>query len=190
MKRIAIPVALAALATALPALAAPESYTIDPRHTFPTYEVGHLGYSFQRGRFNKTSGRITLDTAAKTGSAEVTIDAASVSSGVDKLDEHLRSEDFFNVAKNPNITFKATECTFDGAKVKTAKGDLTMNGVTRPVVLTANVFNCAPHPMTKKRQCGADFETTVKRSDFGMKYAIPALADEVKLRIGIEALKD
>ena len=189
MKRIALAAALAALA-ALPALAEPETFSVDPRHTFPSYEVGHLGYSMQRGRFNKASGKITLDEAAKKCSAEIVIDAASVSSGVDKLDEHLRSEDFFNVAKNPNITFKSTECTFDGAKVKSAKGDLTMNGITKPVVLTANVFSCGPHPMTKKRQCGADFEATIKRSEFGMKYAIPALADDVKLRIGVEALKD
>jgi polyisoprenoid-binding protein YceI len=190
MKRIALPAALAALSIALPALAEPETFSVDPRHTFPSYEVSHLGFSMQRGRFNKAGGKITLDEAAKKCSADIVIDAASVSTGVDKLDEHLKSEDFFNVAKSPNITFKATECAFDGAKVKSAKGELTMNGITRPVVLTANVFNCGPHPMTKKRQCGADFETTVKRSDFGMKYALPALGDDVKLRIGVEALKD
>ena len=190
MKRIAIPAALAALSIALPALAEPETFTVDPRHTFPSYEVGHLGYSMQRGRFNKSSGKITLDEAAKKCSADITIDAASVSSGVDKLDEHLKSEDFFNVAKNPNITFKATECAFDGAKVKSAKGELTMNGVTKPVVLTAHVFNCGPHPVTKKRQCGGDFETTVKRSEFGIKYGVPAVGDDVKLRINVEALKD
>lgn len=190
MKRIALSAALAALSIALPTLAEPETFTVDPNHTFPSYEVGHLGFSMQRGRFNKAGGKITLDEAARKCGADIVIDVASVSSGVAKLDEHLRSEDFFNAAKNPNITFKATECTFDGAKVKSAKGDLTMNGITKPVVLTANVFNCGPHPVTKKRQCGGDFETTVRRSEFGMKYAIPALADDVKLRIGIEALKD
>ena len=164
MKRFILPAALAAL-VAVPALAAPETYTVDPRHTFPTYEVGHLGYSFQRGRFNKTSGKITLDTAAKTGSAEIIMDAASVSSGVDKLDEHLRSEDFLGVAKSPNITFKASSLAFEGDKVKKASGDLTINGVTRPVTFDVTFFNCAPHPMNKKQTCGADLNTTIKRSD-------------------------
>lgn len=186
----ALVAALATLITALPAFAELETYTIDPRHTFPFYEVSHFGYSLQRGRFNKTSGKITLDTAAKNGSAEVIVDAASVDSGVDKLNEHLRSEDFFNVAKNPQIIFKSTNLAFDGDKVKSATGDLTINGITRPATLTATGFQCAPHPMTKKKQCGADLTTTIKRSDFGMKYALPALGDEVTLRIPVESVKD
>jgi polyisoprenoid-binding protein YceI len=190
MKRIALVPALAALAVAFPAAAEMQSYTIDPQHTKPTYEVMHLGYSIQRGRFDKTSGKITLDTAAKKGSADITIDAASIDSGVPKLDDHLKSEDFFNVAKNPMITFKSSTFTFDGDKVKTVSGDLTMNGITKPVTLTANLFLCAAHPMTKKPQCGGDFQTTLKRSDFGMKYAIPALADDVTLHIPVEATKD
>ena len=190
MKRIAFAPVLAALATALPSAAEMQTYTIDPQHTRPTYEVMHFGYSLQRGRFNKTSGKIMLDTAAKKGSADVTIDAASIDSGVPKLDEHLKSEDFFNVAKNPQITFKSTNFTFDGDKVKSATGDLTMNGITRPVTLTANLFQCAPHPMNKKPQCGGDFITTVKRSEFAMKYAIPALGDDVTLRIPVESIKD
>jgi polyisoprenoid-binding protein YceI len=189
MKRLILP-AFAALATAFPAAAEMQSYTIDPAHTRPTYEVMHLGYSIQRGRFNKTSGKIMLDTAAKKGSADVTIDVASVDSGVPKLDDHLKSEDFFNVAKNPTITFKSSNFAFDGDKVKSATGDLTMNGITRPVTLTANLFLCAPHPMNKKPQCGGDFQATVKRSDFGMKYAIPALADEVTLHIPVESIRD
>jgi len=181
---------LAASVAVLPAAAALETYTVDPRHTLPTYEVLHLGYSMQRGRFNKTTGKITLDTAAKKGSADIAMESASVSSGIDKLDEHLRSEDFLNAAKNPTITFKSTDFTFDGDKVKSARGDLTLNGITRPVTFTANVFLCGPHPMTKKKQCGADLQATIKRSDFGMKYALPALGDEVTLRVPVEATLD
>src|SRR4029077_13390622 len=107
--------ALAALSIALPALAETETFTVDPNHTFPSYEVGHLGFSMQRGRFNKASGKFTLDEAAKKCSGDIVIDVASVSSAVAKLDEHLRSEDFFNAAKNPNIPFKSTDCTFVGA---------------------------------------------------------------------------
>lgn len=189
MKRTLLPLALTAFLLALPALAEPETYTVDPRHTFPAYEVSHFGYSMQRGRFNRASGRITLDTAARKCSADIAIEVASVSSGVDKLDEHLRGEDFFNAAKNPQITFKTDNCAFEGDRVKSATGDLTINGVTRPVTLVANVFHCAPNPMNKVKQCGADLETTIKRSDFGMKYALPALGDDVKLRINVEAIK-
>lgn len=190
MNRFALPAALAAIAVALPALAEPENFTIDSNHTFPAYEVNHLGYSLQRGRFNKTAGKIMFDEAAGKCSADIAIDAASVSTGVEKLDTHLKSEDFFNVAKNPQITFKTTACTVSGGKVKSVAGDLTLNGITHPVTLTANYFNCGNHPMNKKRMCGADLETSVKRSDYGMKYALPALGDDVRLRINVEAFKD
>jgi polyisoprenoid-binding protein YceI len=190
MKPIAFAPAIAVLAAAFPAAAEMQSYTIDPQHTRPTYEVMHLGYSIQRGRFDKTSGKIMLDIAAKKGSADVTIDATSIDSGVPKLDDHLKSEDFFNVAKNPTITFKSSSFAFDGDNVKSATGELTMNGVTRPVTLTANLFKCAPHPVTKKPQCGGDFQANVKRSDFGIKYGIPLVADDVTLHIPVESIKD
>src|ERR1700741_5415646 len=99
MKRIALAAALAL--TAAPVLAEPETYTVDPAHTFPTYEIGHLGYSVQRGRFGKVAGKITLDEAASKCNVDLAIETASVSSGVEKLDEHLRSPDFFDAAKYP-----------------------------------------------------------------------------------------
>jgi polyisoprenoid-binding protein YceI len=190
MKSPAFVAAFAAMLTALPAAAELESYTIDPQHTWPYYEVGHLGYSSQRGRFGKTAGKITLDTDARRGSADIAIDTASVSSGVAKLDEHLRSEDFLNAAKNPQITFKSSSFAFEGDKLKSAAGELTINGVTRPATLTVNHFQCAPHPMTKHKQCGADLVTTIKRSDYGVKYGLPVLGDDVTLRISVEAIKD
>jgi polyisoprenoid-binding protein YceI len=182
--------AIATALAALPALADVETYNIDPKHTFPTYEIGHFGYSIQRGRFNKTQGRITIDTSAKTGSAEVTMDAASVSSGVDKLDEHLRGEDFFDAAKNPQITFKSSDFTFDGERVRQARGTLTMNGITKPVTFEVTQFKCGLNPLLMRKVCGADMTANIKRSDFGMKYALPMLADEVLLRVNVEAIKD
>jgi polyisoprenoid-binding protein YceI len=183
--------AAAAFATfAVPALAAPEVYTIDSRHTFPSFEVMHFGMSLQRGSFNKTSGKVTVDREAKTGSVDVTIDAASVNTNEPKLGEHLRNQDFFNASAHPNITFKGTKFNFDGDKVKSVDGELTMLGVTRPVTLTAQHFNCGNHPMNKKAMCGAEFTTTIKRTDWGMKYAVPAVADDVLLRINVEAFKD
>ena len=184
-----VPAAILA-AAALPALADVETYNIDPRHTFPVYEVGHMGYSFQRGRFNKTQGKITLDTAAKTGSVEVMIDTASVSTGVEKLDEHLRNPDFFNAERYPQIVFKSTDFTFDGDRVKQARGTLSMNGITKPVTLEVTHFKCGVNPMLMRKICGADMSTTIKRSDFEMKYGLPMLADEVVLRINVEAIKD
>ena len=177
-------------ANAMPAFGQLETYTVDPRHTFPAYEVSHFGYSLQRGRFNKTSGKISLDVAARKCGADIAIEVASVSSGVDKLDEHLLAEDFFNAAKHPLITFKADSCAFEGDKVKSATGRLSMNGVTRPVTLVAHMFQCAPNPMNKAKQCGADLEATIRRSDYGMSYALPALGDEVRLRINVEATED
>jgi polyisoprenoid-binding protein YceI len=169
---------------------AADSYTIDSRHTFPFFEVNHLGFSTQRGRFNKSAGKIMLDTAAKSGSVELTIDSGSIDMGIDKWDEHMKSPDFFDAAKHPTITFKSTKVNFDGDKVVGAAGDLTLLGVTKPVTLALSGFRCGEHPMLKKIVCGIDASTTIKRSDFGMKYGIPAIGDEVKLSVPVEAIKD
>lgn len=182
-------VLVAATLAALPASAL-ETYTLDSSHTFPSFEVLHLGFSVQRGRFNRTTGKVSLDPAARKGSAEITIDAASIDTGLDKLEEHLRSEDFFDVSKHPSITFRSQRFHFEGDRVKSVEGELTMRGVTRPLTLEARHFHCGPHPMNKKQVCGGDFAATVKRSDFGMKYAVPAVADEVALRIQVEAFRD
>ena len=174
---------------ALPAQAEPETFTIDPNHTFPTFEYTHFGVSVQRGRFGKTTGKVTVDTAAKTGNVEAVIDATTVEAGPPRLAEHLRSADFFDVAKHPTAAFKGSAFTFDGDKVKSVAGELTILGVTKPVTLTAVAFNCGQNPQ-KKRICGGDFATTIKRSDFGMSKFVPAVSDEVVLRIGVEAFKD
>lgn len=191
MKKLAASVALTigALAAALPAVAAPENYVIDPGHTFPSFEVNHLGFSTHRGRFNKTEGKITLDTAAKTGSVEITIDANSVDTGGEKLDKHLKAEDFFNVAKFPTLTFKGSKFTFDGDKPVAVEGDFTLLGVTKPIKLTISNFKCGPHPFSKKPVCGAEVTGTIKRSEFGMKYGVPAVGDDIKLLIQVEAGK-
>lgn len=179
--------AVAAIA-AVPAARAADTYVIDPSHTFPTWEVRHLGFSTFRGRFDRTSGTITFDPVAKTGSAEITIDAASVSSGVEKLDQHLRNADFLDVEKYPVITFKSREFRFEGDRLVAVEGDLTMLGVTRPVTLEVDSLVCKEHPMAKVPACGADAHTTIKRSEWGMKYLVPAVGDEVTLRIQVEAL--
>jgi polyisoprenoid-binding protein YceI len=176
-------------AAAAPALAA-ESYSVDARHTFPGFEVNHLGFSTQRGRFNKTSGKIILDRQAKSGSVDIVIDAASVDTGLDKLEEHLRGEEFFNVEKFPTLSFKSKSVKFSGDKPSAVEGDFTMLGVTKPVTLTISAFNCGVHPINKKEVCGADAVAVIRRSEFGMTKYVPGVSDEVKLVIQVEAFKD
>lgn len=169
---------------------AAESYTIDPRHTHPSYEINHFGWSTQRGRFDNVTGTITLDRAAKTGSVNVSIDVSSISTGVGKLDEHLKSEDFFNVAKYPTITFKASKIAFNADAPASVTGEITILGVTKPTTLTVTHFSCSVHPMLKKEVCGAEASTSIERSEFGMTKYLPALGDDVKLLINVEAFKD
>jgi polyisoprenoid-binding protein YceI len=188
MKTTLLAAAVCATLTA-PAFAA-ESYTVDPRHTYPTFEINHFGWSTQRGRFNKSSGKIVLDRAAKTGSVDVTIETASVDTGLDKLEEHLRSEDFFNVAKYPTMTFKGKKMNFSGDVPVSVDGELTLLGVTKPLTLTINKFFCAPNAFAKKDACGADVTASLKRTDFGMTKYAPNLGDDVKLVISVEAFKD
>ncbi|MGB2681449.1 MAG: YceI family protein [Candidatus Competibacter sp.] len=172
------------------AQAAPEHYVLDNSHTYPYFEVTHLGWSTTRGLFHKTSGKAVLDFAAKTGSVEVVIDAASLDTAFAKRDEHLRGEDFFDVAKYPTITYKADRIKFEGDKPIKAEGQLTLHGVTNPVTLTFTRFKCGEHPIAKKPYCGADATATIKRSDFGMAAFPNAVSDEVKLSIAVEAARE
>jgi polyisoprenoid-binding protein YceI len=167
-----------------------DSYTIDSTHTFPSFEINHLGFSTQRGRFNKTTGKITLDVAKKTGSIEVTIDATSLSTGLEKLEEHLRGDGFFEVAKFPTITFKSNKLNFKDNNLVSVDGDFTLHGVTKPLSLKVSHFKCGVHPIYKKEVCGADASATIKRSEFGISQFLPAVGDEVKLLIQVEAAKD
>ena len=131
MKRIAILAITAGLG--FPALAAPETYLIDNLHTYPKFEYSHFGYSIQQSRFDKTSGKITIDRAAKTGAADITIDTRSVNTGSDLFNGHLKGDVFFDVEKFPDITFKSSSFKFDGDKVASIDGELTVKGITRPV---------------------------------------------------------
>lgn len=169
---------------------AADTWSIDPNHTWPRFELNHLGFSTQFGRFDKTDGKIVLDTAAKTGSIDIKVDTASINMGLEKWNTHLKSADFFNVEKFPAMYFKSSKLKFDGDKVIGADGELTLLGVTRPVSLTVNAFRCGNHPMNKRAMCGADVTTSIKRSDFGMSYGLPGIGDEVKITIPLEAYKD
>lgn len=168
------------------ASAAPAVYKLDPTHTTVLWEAKHFGTSLNHGRFDRESGSVTLDLAAKTGKVEVTIDLDSVSTGTEGFDKHLKGKDFFNVEASATATFVGDAFTFDGDAVKSVGGQLTLLGVTAPVTLTAVGFNCYENPYSKKQACGGDFEATIKRSDWGMSYGLPGIPDEVKLRIQVE----
>jgi polyisoprenoid-binding protein YceI len=168
-----------------------ESYTIDPTHTYPSFEVSHLGFSTQRGRFNRTSGKITLDLQAQTGSADILIDAGSVDTGLEILEERLRGPQFFNVAQYPSLSFKSDSFRFEGGRLVGVDGVLTLLGTSRPVSFAVTGYKCGAHLAAQFRfACGADAETTIRRSEFGVNGYLPFVGDEVKLRIQVEALRD
>ena len=188
---------LFAAALPLAAVAAPEHYTLDPTHTYPNFTVEHWGLSTMHGRFDKTAGKFTIDRAAKTGSAELTIETASVTTGDNvrgnrprSRDEHLRQADFFNATEFPAITFKSTKVNFGAELPASVEGNLTLSGVTKPVTLTFERFKCGKNPFNQKDRCGGNAVTKIKRSDFGMKTAIPAVGDEIAMNIEFEGDKD
>ena len=185
----------AVLATVLAIAAAaaqaqPVSYTLDPDHLIPRFEIGHNGFSTHVGAFMKSAGKATLDFYAKTGSVEVTTQTASFLSGHAFMESVIKSKDFFDVEKFPTMGFKSTAIRFVGDKPATVDGDLTILGVTRPVTLRFTRFDCGQHPRSKKDQCGGNLSGAINRSDFGMKAFIPAVTDEVRLMIQVEGFKD
>jgi polyisoprenoid-binding protein YceI len=182
----------AALAAAVAAIAdaAPVSYTLDPDHTVPRFEILHNGFSNHIGAFMKSAGKATLDSTAGTGSVEVTIETASFLSGHAFMEKAVKGPDFFDSERFPTMTFRSSRIRFDGGKPSVVEGDLTILGVTRPIALTFTNFACGQHPRTKKDQCGGNLIGAIRRSDFGMKAFIPAIADDVKLLIQVEAFKD
>jgi polyisoprenoid-binding protein YceI len=182
--------AILSIAAAAPALAAPETYVVDGSHTFPRFSYSHLGFSTQLSRFNKTTGKVVFDKTAKTGSVDIEIDAKSVDTGSTLFNEHIQGEDFLDTAKFPTATFKSTKVLFKGDKPAKIQGELTIKGVTKPVVLTVTSFQAMPHPMQKKDAIGANATTTIKRSEFNAGKYAPHVGDEVRIDIAIEAIKD
>jgi len=180
-----------ALAAGIPlsAFAAPETYVIDNNHTYPRFEYSHFGYSNQISRFDKTSGTIVLDRAAKSGSVDVTIDTTSVDTGLPLFNGHIQGEDFLDTKKFPTITFKSTKLHFKGDSLAAVDGNLTIKGITKPATLELTSFKCMPHPMTKKDACGANAVTKIKRTEFNAGKYAPNVSDDLTLTIAVEAMK-
>ena len=170
-------------------LAAPETYVIDNSHTYPRFSYSHFGFSTQLSRFDKTSGTITLDKVAKTGSVNVTIDTTSVATGSTLFNEHIQAADFLDTAHYPTANFTSTKVNFDGDKIVSVDGNITLKGITKPITLTVNNSKCAVHPMLQKDACGADVSAVLNRTDFNMGKYAPNVGDEVTLSLAVEAVK-
>ena len=178
-----------ATAAATPVLAAPETYQVDGTHTFPRFSYSHFGLSTQLSRFDKTTGTVILDKAARTGSVDIVIDTRSVNTGYATFNEHIQGEDFLDTANHPTATFKSTRVKFEGDKPVSIDGNLTIKGVTRPVTLKVSNYINMPHPMLKKDAIGADAEVVIKRSEFNAGKFAPHVADEVTITVALEAVK-
>jgi polyisoprenoid-binding protein YceI len=189
MKFKHLSIALIAAAFAGSAFAA-DTYAIDSSHTYPSFEADHFGgLSVWRGKFNKSEGSIVVDRAAKTGTVDITIDAASIDFGNDALNAHARKPEMFDTAKFPTATYKG-KLVFKGDTPASVDGELTLHGVTKPVKLSINKFMCKINPMSKKEVCGADASAIFKRSDFGVNYGDSyGFNMDVKLAIQVEGIK-
>ena len=171
------------------AMAAPETYTVDSGHTFPSFSYNHFGLSTQLSKFNKTTGTLVLDKVAKTGSVDVVIDMKSVETGSTAFNGHIQGEDFLDTTKFPTASFKSTKVVFEGDKPAAIEGNLTIKGVTKPVSLKVTHFVSTAHPMLKKPAIGANASTVIKRSEFNAGKFAPNVGDEVTITLAVEAIK-
>lgn len=184
-----LPALLALAVAAVPASAAPVTYVIDGSHTFPRFSYDHLGLSTQLSRFDRTTGTVVLDKAARTASVEVTIDMTSVDTGHDGFNEHIAGADFLDTARFPTATFRSTRVLFEGDRPVAIDGNLTIKGITRPVTLEVTRFVNVTHPMQKKDAIGADASVVIRRSDFDAGKYVPLVGDEVTITIALEAIE-
>ncbi len=167
-----------------------ETFVLDPTHTFPSFEIRHHNISTMRGKFNRSQGRVVLDPAGQGSRIEVIIDAASGDTGHEGLNQKLLGTNFFNTARFPEIRYTANSLEFKDDKPVRALGELTLLGVTRPIVLEIRDYACTLQFLTRRPLCGADLHAVIKRSDFGMNYGIPLIGDEVRLAIEVEGFRE
>lgn len=176
---------------AAPAQAEAEKFLLDKPHTQVVFSINHLGVANSMGKFLDYEGVIMFDQAEpQKSSVDVTVKTASLDMGDAKWDEHMKSKDFFNVEQFPDMKFKSTAIEVTGEKTANITGDLTILGVTKPVVLATTFIATAPHPMMQRTEAGFSATTKIKRSDFGMTYGVPMVGDEVSIILEVEAYKD
>jgi polyisoprenoid-binding protein YceI len=172
------------------AMGAPVAFVIDSAHSFPRFSYDHFGLSTQISRFNGTTGRIVLDTEAKTGSVEVIIDTKSVDTGNSVFNSDIQEEEFLDTEKYPTATFKSSKVNYEGDRPVSVEGNLTIKGVTRPVTLNVSFYRRMPHPMLKKEAIGANATARISRTAFGAGKYAPSVGDEVSIDISVEAIKE
>lgn len=165
------------------------TYVFDPSHTYPLFEIDHLGFSIQRGQFDNVRGTLDYEPLQRTGSIEVVIDAASLDSGHEERDAILKGPGWFDVNRFPTITYKGQQFVFEGDRPVAVEGELTMLGVTQPMRLEITRVKCGLNLAVRKLGCGADATGVLRRSQFGMRNGLPFIGDEVRLRIQVEAYK-
>jgi polyisoprenoid-binding protein YceI len=166
------------------------TYTLDPGHTAPRFEIQQLALFTVNGRFNKTSGLITMDREKGLGSVDATIQVDSLTTGVAKRDEDLLGPLFFDAAHFPTIKFQSSRVTNLSHDTAMVEGNFTLHGVTRPVTLHVTRLHCSPPSPNRKPVCDFDSWTRIKRSDFGIKTYFPLIGDKVKIMIAGEAIED
>lgn len=167
-----------------------QSFTIDQSNTFPSFEVNHLGFATQTGRFDRTSGQVVMDEEKQTGKVEISIDASSIDTGIKELDQVLREADFLNVGQFPTLNFRSSQFRFNRDQLAAVDGTLTMLGVSTPISLKVTHYRCGIDPASAKYVCDVDAEGSFKRSKHGMTAFIPIVSDDVKLKIKVRATRD
>ena len=177
------------------ALAAPVTYEVDPTHTYPSFAADHMGgLSVWRGKFDKSSGTIVLDKDKASGTVDITVDTNSIDFGLEKLNEHARTPDMFDVAKYPTATYKGKLANFKNGAPTEVQGEFTLHGVTKPLTLHIDSFLCKPNPMTKKEVCGADATATFNRKDYGLLWNAALetggflVGDDVRVHLSVQAI--
>lgn len=175
------------LGAAVSVQAAPVTYKLDPAHTMVLFSWNHFGYSNPTANFGLGEGTLVFDEQHPANSSvEVTLPLANLDSHVPALDEHLKKPDFLDAGKYPTVTFKSTAVESLGGNKFKVTGDLTVHGMTRPVVLDATLNKVGPHPMSKAPSIGFDATASIKRSDFGVGAYVPNVSDELSIRITTE----
>ena len=184
----AITVGLAVASVTTLSLAKPVAYQIDPTHTATVFSWNHFGFSTPSANFSDIQGTINVDNAKPANSSvNVTIPLSSLNTNVKALDEHLKTADFFDAAKYPNITFKSTKVQALGKNKYKITGNLTVKDVTKPVILDAVLNKQGVHPMTKAESIGFNATTSFDRSAFGVGAYVPNVGDKITVNITTEA---
>ena len=162
---------------------------LDPANTHAYFELKHFGTSTIRRRFSAINGRITLDRAARTGRADISVATASVSTGFGPFDGIIRGPCLLATAQHPTAYFVAQQFGFDGDQLALVTGEFTLRGVGRTLTLNALRFSCRTDAEPARAACGGDFEAKFLRSDFGITHSLPFVADRVRLQLQIEAVR-